>query len=74
MDTGKQETVQQLRRGEPAHNPSVPEIVVGRADDFRQRRDLEPAVGAVGAALLGAAALLHSAISGEIAEGRVQHP
>ncbi|RWW33017.1 hypothetical protein GW17_00002300 [Ensete ventricosum] len=40
-------------RGEPTHDPGVPAVVVGDLTDVRQRGDVEPAVGAVGAALLG---------------------
>ncbi|RWW46293.1 hypothetical protein BHE74_00047805 [Ensete ventricosum] len=53
VDAGEPEELQSRRRGEPTHDPGVPAVVVGDLTDVRQRGDVEPAVGAVGAALLG---------------------
>ncbi|RRT82081.1 hypothetical protein B296_00020738 [Ensete ventricosum] len=53
VDAGEPEKLQSRRRGEPTHDPGVPAVVVGDLTDVRQRGDVEPAVGAVGAALLG---------------------
>ncbi|RRT37079.1 hypothetical protein B296_00035286 [Ensete ventricosum] len=73
VDAGEPEKLQPSGHGEPAHDPGVPAVVVGDHADVRQRRHVEPAVGAVGEALLGAAALHQRVVAGEVLEGRVQH-
>ncbi|RWW67326.1 hypothetical protein BHE74_00025237 [Ensete ventricosum] len=69
VDAGEPEDLQSSGRGEPAHDTGVPEVVVSDHADVRQCGDVEPAVGAVGAALPGAAALHQRGVAGEVPEG-----